>query len=132
MFLTKLPQLKLLSQLKENMISLAEFMLQNNGLANAKLVRFNVIFCLGIAVLALLLAPISQFSTPAQAVSQSINIQGKVTNANGTNVSDGVYDFVFKLYDGAGSGATNTFTESWTSAALFLSTMSSAPANGGT
>ena len=42
---------------------------------------------------------------PVIASTQTINVQGRVTNTDGTNVSDGVYDFVFKLYDGAGSGA---------------------------
>ena len=70
--------------------------------------------------------------TDAVASVQTINVQGKVTNTDGTNVADGVYDFVFKLYDGAGSGATTSFTESWSTASLFSSTMSSAPASGGT
>ncbi|MEK7460990.1 MAG: hypothetical protein AAB647_02115, partial [Patescibacteria group bacterium] len=64
-------------------------------------------------------------------INQSIPLQGKVVNSNGTNVTDGVYSFVLKLYDGAGSAATNSFTESWTTAALWSSTMSSAPASAG-
>lgn len=60
-----------------------------------------------------------------------LNFQGKVVNSNGTNVSDGTYDFVFKIYDGASSGASILWTESWTSGALWSSTMSSAPDSGG-
>ncbi len=60
-------------------------------------------------------------------INTTINIQGKVTNSNGTNVADGTYDFVFKLHDGPVAGSTNTFTESWTAAALFSSVMTTAP-----
>jgi hypothetical protein len=54
-----------------------------------------------------------------------------VVNSDGTNVADGTYDFVFNVYSGAGSGASSTFTESWSSAALFSSTMTVAPAQNG-
>jgi hypothetical protein len=67
----------------------------------------------------------------ATGINQIINFQGKVTNANGTNVTDGAYDFVLKIYDGAGSAASTLFTETWSNAALFSSTMSSAPGSGG-
>jgi hypothetical protein len=66
----------------------------------------------------------------AAGINKVINFQGKVTNADGTNVTDGTYDFVIKLYDAATSTATNSYTESWTSAALWSSTMSSAPTSG--
>jgi hypothetical protein len=29
----------------------------------------------------------------------TLNFQGKVVNSNGTNVTDGTYSFVFRLYD---------------------------------
>lgn len=64
-------------------------------------------------------------------VNPVITVQGKVVNTDRTNVADGVYDFEFKLYDGAGSSASTLFTESWTNAALFTSTMSVAPGAGG-
>lgn len=67
----------------------------------------------------------------AAGINSRIHFQGKVVNANGTNVTDGTYDFVFKMYSGVGSSATALFTESWTSAALFSSTMSTAPSSGG-
>lgn len=73
-------------------------------------------------------------ATPAGAaagIRQVIQFQGKVVNANGTNVTDGTYDFVLKLYDGAASNSTALFTETWSSAALWSSTMSSAPISGG-
>jgi hypothetical protein len=67
----------------------------------------------------------------ADGINESITLQGKVVNSDGTNVTDGAYDFVFTVYNGAGSSATSLFTESWTSAALFTSTMSTAPAANG-
>lgn len=92
--------------------------------------RFCIIGLL--SLVSLLVTSHSLLVTTASAVSQTINVQGKVTNTNGTNVADGLYDFVFKLYDGAGNGAGNSFTETWSAGSLFTSTMSSAPASGGT
>lgn len=66
----------------------------------------------------------------AAGINQVIPLQGKVVNANGTNVTDGTYDFVLKLYDGAASGSSALFTETWSAAALWSSTMSSAPISG--
>ncbi len=43
-------------------------------------------------------------------INRTINFQGKVVNSNGTNVADGQYAFVFKLYDAA-SGGSNSWTE---------------------
>src|SRR5258708_2686469 len=61
----------------------------------------------------------------AAGINKTINFQSKVVNTDGTNVSDGTYDFVFTIYNGSGSGASSLFTESWTSAALFQTTISS-------
>lgn len=58
----------------------------------------------------------------ATGINQVVNFQSKVTNSDGTNVTDGTYDFVFQIYNGAGSGATSLFTESWTAASLFQTT----------
>ncbi len=82
--------------------------------------------------LALLFTVFSLLPSASLAASQNINLQGKVTNTDGTNVTDGLYDFEFKLYDGAGSGASTTFTESWTNTSLWTSTMSVAPGSSGT
>src|SRR6201995_5600826 len=41
----------------------------------------------------------------------TISFQGKVVNSNGTNVTDGSYGFVFKLYT-VSSGGTAVWTES--------------------
>jgi hypothetical protein len=52
-------------------------------------------------------------SSPAEAatgINKTINFQGKVTNANGTNVTDGAYPFNFKLYTVA-SGGTAVWSE---------------------
>jgi hypothetical protein len=43
-----------------------------------------------------------------------INFQGKVVSSDGTNVSDGNYDFEFKLYATA-AGGTPLWTETWNS-----------------
>jgi hypothetical protein len=40
----------------------------------------------------------------------TISFQGKIVNANGTNVADGTYSFVFKLYT-VGSGGSALWTE---------------------
>ncbi len=107
-----------------------------SGISEKTEVRRQKFFGLSSVVIALtsvfsLLTFISAVPVEA-AANQSINVQGKVTNANGTNVADGLYDFVFRLYDGAASGSANTFTETWSNAALWTSTMSAAPASGGT
>ena len=65
------------------------------------------------------------------AVRDTMNFQGKVVNSNGTNVTDNAYDFVFKIYDGASSTANLLWTETWSSAALWSSVMTTAPASGG-
>ena len=80
-----------------------------------------VFFLLGFFVLTL------RSAQAAAGVNKVITFQGKVVNSTGTNVVDGTYDFVIKIYDGAGNGASTLFTESWTSAALFSSTMGTAP-----
>lgn len=47
----------------------------------------------------------------ATGINQQISFQGKVVNANGTNVANGSYTFVFSLYT-VSSGGTNIWTES--------------------
>src|SRR3989344_2521223 len=56
-------------------------------------------------------------------INQAINFQGKVVNANGTNVTDGTYPFVFNLYNTAGTSPSSTFTESWLPASLWTGTV---------
>jgi len=46
-------------------------------------------------------------------INQTINFQGKVVNSDGTNVTDGDYDFTFRLYKVSTSG-TVQWTENWT------------------
>ncbi len=91
-------------------------------------IRFLIISLLVIATL-YISASVSVYG--ATGINQIINFQGKVVNTDGTNVTDGTYDFTVKLYDGAASGSSNTYTETWSSAALWSSTMSSAPTSGG-
>ncbi len=50
----------------------------------------------------------------APGISERINFQGKVTNLDGTNVTDGNYNFTFRLYDAA-SGGNLLWTENWNS-----------------
>jgi hypothetical protein len=53
-------------------------------------------------------------ATPAVAatgINKTINFQGKVTNTNGTNVADGSYTFVFKLYTQQAPGGSAIWTE---------------------
>ncbi len=55
-----------------------------------------------------------QQAQAASGINPTINFQGKVVNKTaGTNVTDGNYDFTFRLYDAASSG-TLLWTENWT------------------
>lgn len=71
--------------------------------------------------LALLLAPLviillvthSSTTEAAPGINRQISFQGKMTNADGTNVPNGNYDFEFKLYDAA-SGGTTLWTDTET------------------
>jgi hypothetical protein len=64
--------------------------------------------------LVILACSLMHFS-PAQAANPTtISFQGKVVNANGTNVTDGSYSFLFKLYTVASSG-TAVWTETQSS-----------------
>ncbi len=74
---------------------------------------------LPLAVLIIIgLTAIFAFYKPAQSyaaagIYERINFQGKLQNANGTNVSDGNYSVVFTLYD-ASSGGSNLWDETQT------------------
>ncbi len=46
----------------------------------------------------------------APGINQTINFQGKVVNSNGTNVTDGEYTFVFRIYN-VSTGGTHLWTE---------------------
>jgi hypothetical protein len=57
-------------------------------------------------------------STPASAVSPTtMSFQGKVVNANGTNVADGNYTFLFKMYTVSSAG-TAVWSETQSSVAV--------------
>jgi hypothetical protein len=49
-------------------------------------------------------------NTAHAAINDEINFQGKLTNPNGTNVTDGTYSVVFSLYT-VSSGGTAVWTE---------------------
>ncbi len=50
----------------------------------------------------------------ATGINKQISFQGKVVNTDGTNVANGNYDFVFKLYS-VSSGGSPIWTETWNS-----------------
>lgn len=66
-----------------------------------------------IAALFAVLGVIAFFAVPARTdalINPQINFQGKLTNADGTNVTDGNYSIVFSIYS-ASSGGTAIWTE---------------------
>lgn len=56
--------------------------------------------------------PVMQQINAADGINKTINFQGKVVNTNGTNVTNGNYDFTFRIYDAASAG-TILWTETW-------------------
>ena len=56
------------------------------------------------------------------AINKQFNYQGKLTDASGVAVTDGVYDMVFKIYTEAGGTGAAVWTGTWTSAALWTET----------
>lgn len=68
----------------------------------------------------------------AAGINPQFNYQGRLTNSSGANVSDGAYNFVFKLYT-ASSGGSAIWTETWSAATRFSSTVTGTPPiSGGT
>ncbi|GIW62866.1 MAG: hypothetical protein KatS3mg090_0692 [Patescibacteria group bacterium] len=67
---------------------------------------------LGLLVVLNVFCPRNVFS--AVGVYEAIHFQGKVVNSDGTNVSDGNYNFVFSLYTVA-TGGTAVWTENYSS-----------------
>jgi hypothetical protein len=87
---------------------------------------------LRLVLLCILLVTSGNFAWPEKAqaaagINQQITFQGRVVNSDHTNVTNGTYDFVFKIYDGPGSAAATKFTETWSSAALFSQTITNSP-----
>ncbi|MFA9262835.1 MAG: beta strand repeat-containing protein, partial [Undibacterium sp.] len=70
------------------------------------------LFVFSLAVTAL--TSIVQRVQAATGINQQISFQGKVVNTNGTNVANGNYDFVFKLYTVSSAGSP-VWTETRTS-----------------
>lgn len=67
---------------------------------------------------ALLCCALILFAVPARAaINPQINFQGKLTNPDGTNVTNGTYSIVFTIYSGGTSsgGGTNVWTETQSS-----------------
>jgi fibronectin-binding autotransporter adhesin len=72
----------------------------------------------------------SAFKTSA-AISSKFNYQGKLSNASDVPVTDGIYDMVVKIYDGAGSTASTLWTENWNVATLWTETGTTTVTTGG-
>lgn len=62
------------------------------------------------------------FHETKAAISNMLNFAGKVTNVDGSEVTDGNYDFTFSLYN-APSGGTAVWTETLDSSSLFAATV---------
>ncbi|KXK10228.1 MAG: hypothetical protein UZ22_OP11002000873 [Microgenomates bacterium OLB23] len=71
-------------------------------------------YILSLFFISLLLYQNTPLTLATAGINETINFQGKVTNLNGTNVTDGNYDFVFRLYK-ASSGGVAQWTETWNS-----------------
>jgi len=69
------------------------------------------------AAVAVFFAVLAHPATSVAANPGTINFQGKVVNADGTNVTDGNYKFVFALYS-VSSGGTALWTETQTTVAV--------------
>src|SRR3954462_12659560 len=59
----------------------------------------------------------------------TMNFQGKIVNANGTNVSDGTYSFIFRIYNTASPTMTTSCTS--TSSCLWQETQSTVSVTNG-
>ncbi|MEK7123792.1 MAG: hypothetical protein AAB851_02780, partial [Patescibacteria group bacterium] len=66
----------------------------------------------------------------AAGINPQFNYQGKLTNPAGLAVSDGAYNFVFKLYT-ASSGGSAIWTETWNTSTRFSSTVTGTPPSSG-
>lgn len=83
--------------------------LQNSYLLNPKRIIFLVIS--GLIFTAFLAINIQvPSSQAAPGINPTVNFQGKVVNSDGTNVTDGQYTFVFRLYN-VDTGGSHLWTE---------------------
>ncbi|NTW15803.1 MAG: hypothetical protein HGA38_05610, partial [Candidatus Moranbacteria bacterium] len=57
---------------------------------------------------------VSETAAAATGINAQINFQGKVVNTDGTNVSNGNYDMIFRAYT-VSSGGVAAWTETWNS-----------------
>ncbi|QQR53154.1 hypothetical protein IPG36_03675 [bacterium] len=69
------------------------------------------LFATSLLALALFLNGLSSVQA-AVGINKQVNFQGKVVNANGTNVANGTYTFVFNIYTQQAPGGTSIWTES--------------------
>ena len=69
------------------------------------------LFATSLLALALFLNGLSSVQA-AVGINKQVNFQGKVVNANGTNVANGTYTFVFNIYTQQAPGGTSVWTES--------------------
>ena len=68
-------------------------------------------------VISVILVVVSLGSTSDAAINPQINFQGKLTNTDGTNVTNGTYSIVFSIYTVA-SGGSNIWTETQSSVSV--------------
>src|SRR5579864_4484311 len=85
-----------------------------------------LIIALGLACLGLLLLHPQKV---AAANPSTINFQGKVVNADGTNVANGTYSFIFRIYNTSSPTTTTSCTS--TASCLWEETQSSVTVTNG-
>ena len=68
------------------------------------------LFATSLLTLAMLMNGVSNVQAAA-GINKQVNFQGKVVNANGTNVANGSYTFVFNIYTQQAPGGTSVWTE---------------------
>src|SRR3989344_2144031 len=74
----------------------------------------------GIAIVSIVFTFFAYFTSEvysATGIRRTINFQGKLVNTNGTNVANGNYSIVFKIYD-VSSGGTALWTETQSSVSV--------------
>lgn len=80
-----------------------------------------------LAAIIILLAGFAMFMNfheTKAAITSMLNFAGKVTNTDGSEVTDGNYDFIFSLYNSS-TGGTALWTETLDSSSLFTATINS-------
>ncbi|MEA3449612.1 MAG: hypothetical protein U9Q85_01385 [Patescibacteria group bacterium] len=77
-----------------------------------------------LTILSLIVLAVFGVSSAMAQTGSLLNFTGKVTNLDGTEVADGAYDFVYRLYD-TPSGGTALWTETLSASTRFVATVDS-------